>query len=45
MTAALRESRRIYAAQGAADHLAHAFFPAGHVFHGEAAFRSLQHWL
>ena len=43
--AALRRSRQIYAAHGAAENLAHAFFPAGHVFHGEAAFRSLRDWL
>ena len=42
---ALRQSQRIYAEQGAAKNLAHAFFPAGHVFHGEAAFRSLRDWL
>jgi dienelactone hydrolase len=43
--AAWRESERIYAALGAPKNLSHAFFPAGHVFHGDAAFAKLHQWL
>ncbi len=43
--AAWRESERIYAALGVPKNLSHAFFPAGHVFHGEAAFAKLRQWL
>ena len=42
---ALRSTKGIYAAQASAANVAHAFFPAGHVFHGSAAFASLREWL
>lgn len=40
--AALKGTRAAYVAQGAANHVSHAFFPAGHVFHGAAAFATLR---
>lgn len=43
--AALRETQRIYAAQGAEKNIAHTFFNGGHLFHGEAAFARLREWL
>jgi len=43
--AALKGTRSIYSAQGVAKNVAHAFFPAGHLFHGAAAFASLREWL
>ncbi|MDB5353117.1 MAG: hypothetical protein JWN86_4364 [Planctomycetota bacterium] len=42
---ALDATRRIYAACGASDHVAHSFFSAGHVFHGEDTFKTLKTWL
>ncbi|HEX8201706.1 MAG TPA: alpha/beta hydrolase family protein [Isosphaeraceae bacterium] len=43
--AALRTAERIYRVRGVGDRIDHAFFPAGHSFHGEAAFRRLAEWL
>jgi dienelactone hydrolase len=43
--AALRDAAHAYAAHGAPDRLAHAFFPAGHEFDGTAAFAALGRWL
>jgi dienelactone hydrolase len=43
--AALGDAGRIYRAQAAADRIDHAFFPANHSFHGEAAFDKLREWL
>jgi dienelactone hydrolase len=42
---ALRATRRVYEAHGAADRLGHAFFEGGHVFHGADAFEKLRDWL
>ncbi len=42
---ALLATKTVYAASGAADHVDHAFFAGGHLFHGEAAFQKLNHWL
>jgi dienelactone hydrolase len=43
--AALRDASAIFKACGAEGHIDHAFFEAGHSFHGEAAFKRLQEWL
>ena len=43
--AALRYAKRAYDARGAADRLAHAFFPAAHQFDGTAAFARMAEWL
>jgi dienelactone hydrolase len=43
--AALADAGRIYRAVGASDRIGSAFFPAGHAFHGEAAFAKLREWL
>lgn len=43
--AALDRAGRIYRAAGAADRIDHAFFDAGHSFHGQAAFARLADWL
>ncbi len=42
---ALRDAERIYQAQGAADHIDHAFFQGGHQFDGVRAFERLADWL
>jgi dienelactone hydrolase len=43
--AALRDAEKIYQVLGARDRIDHAFFQAGHSFHGQAAFARLERWL
>jgi dienelactone hydrolase len=43
--AALASAERVYRACGAPGRIDHAFFDAGHSFHGEAAFQRLKEWL
>ncbi len=42
---ALQNARKVYQTLGAPDHLANAYFDAGHQFDGVEAFRALARWL